>query len=259
MKRLLFIIFIFFLIITSVYLWSNHLVFKKQTSSTLLSPSPSNAPLPSPITQTISYNGAVYAYEYFIVDNLKKVSLIANFKERKSSNELKTEFHCKAGINGSFYDKEGNPLGGFISGGETLKKPISSRLMDGYLSIDDTKAKIGFTPLPNSSIVLQTGPLLIVDREVTALKIVSDEQARRSIAAVTNDKNLVFLILFDPQSAYQGPYLSDLPSITKEISKVLPSPIVSAINLDGGNASAFFSESTTLTELSPVGSLFCLQ
>jgi len=259
MKRLLFIIFIFFLSITSVYLWSNHLAFKKQTSSTLLSPSPSNAPLPSEYTQTISYNGALYAYEYFIVDNLKKVTLIANFKERKSSNELKTEFHCKAGINGSFYDKEGNPLGGFTTGGEILRKPISSRLMDGYLSIDETKAKIGFTPLLNASIVLQAGPLLLIDRVVTTLKITSDEQARRSIAAVTDDKKLVFLTLFDPQSAYQGPYLSDLPLIMREISKVLSSPIVSAINLDGGNASAFFSENTTLSELSPIGSLFCLQ
>jgi len=259
MKRLLFIIFIFFLIITFAYLWSNQLDFKKQTSSTLLSPSPSNAPLSSGYTQTISYNGALYAYEYFIVDSLKKVTLIANFKDRKSSNEIKTEFHCKAGINGSFYDKEGNPLGGFISRGETLKKPISSRLIDGYLSIDENKAKIGFTPLPNSSIVLQTGPLLIVDREVTTLKIASDEQARRSIAAVTDDKNLVFLTLFDPQSTYQGPYLSDLPLITREVSKKLPSPILSAVNLDGGNASAFFSKNTTLSELSPVGSLFCLQ
>lgn len=256
MKRLFII---FFLFIGLAYMTSKQFAPKKEMPSTSLSPSPSTASLPSVYTQTISYKGAGIAYEYFIVDNLSNLTLIPNFKEKKSSNELKTEFFCKAGINGSYYDKEGNPLGGFTAGGETLKKPISSRLMDGYLSLDESRAKISLTPLSNASIILQTGPLLMVDREVTTLKIASDEQARRSVAAITDDKNLIFLVLFDPQYTYLGPYLSDLPSITKEISKVLPSPIVSAINLDGGNASAFFSGNTTLSELFPIGSLFCLQ
>ena len=231
---------------------------KKESVHIVLVPTPSIIPTKT-VSQTIVYKNITYAYAYFEVEGLADLKLIPNFKEKKGSGELKREYTCKAGINGSYYDKEGDPLGGFTSGGNTLKKPISSRLMDGYVSIEGTKADIGFSPLPKASIILQAGPLLMINREVTTLRISSDEPARRSIGALTKGKKLLFITVYDPESTYLGPYLSQLPAIIQLISDTLPSPIISAINLDGGNASVFFNEEITLSELSPIGSLFCLR
>lgn len=258
MKVILWIIIIF--LVGGFLLTRGYSVLKQQpstiTPTTSLDPKETNS---QTTFKTVSYKGRSYAYDFFLVSDVRSLNLVPNFIEKKTSGQLKETYGCTAGINGSYYDKTGNPLGGFTYDGRILRNPIYSRLMDGFISVDDSTAALGFTPLQAARIVLQSGPLLIIDREVPTLKIASDEPARRSVAAITADHKLLFLTVFDSESNYSGPYLADLPTLIQLISKQLPSPIMSAINLDGGNASAFFNSETSLSELTHVGSLFCVR
>ncbi len=53
--------------------------------------------------------------------------------------------------------------------------------------------------------------------------------------------------------------LVDLPEIVQAIIKKETIDVVDALNLDGGNHSAFYGNDTTLYELSPIGSFFCIK
>jgi len=79
------------------------------------------------------------------------------------------------------------------------------------------------------------------------------------ISAVTGDNKLIFMVIYDPKSVFLGPELVDLPQIVSLVSAENDLNIADAINLDGGSASAFKSRDFSLSEISPVGSFFCLQ
>ena len=226
----------------------------EQIQENIISPTSNNH-----ASLTVRYKDKNYAYEYFTVSDRTKLTLIPNFTQKKTFTEILTSNHCTAGINGSYYDTNDMPLGGFISGGKALKQPITSRLMDGYISVADVRMDIGLSPLPNSSILLQTGPLLFLNNTPLTLRISSDEPARRSISVKTKNDSIYFFIIYDPDSVYLGPYLADLPQIVDIIHTDMSLSIVSAINLDGGNASAFKNSTITLNELTHVGSIFCVQ
>ncbi len=91
------------------------------------------------------------------------------------------------------------------------------------------------------------------------LVIQHDEPARRTIAAKTRDNTYVFLTVYDENSVFGGPLLSDLPSAVEEISNREEFRIADAINLDGGSASAFYNGDANLSELTSVGSIFCIK
>lgn len=260
MKKFIIVCFLFILL----YLSINFVFHKKQLTilnSQFLISSPSLSPSPLPTSSvkssTVSWNGIAYVYEYFEVKDISKLTLIANFMQKKTSELLIKENSCQYAINGGYYDKNDKPLGLFIN--SSLKtQSIESALINGYLSISN-KPTISFDPPDNPIIALQTGPILIVDGKKLKLAINNDEHARRMVAGISSKETLVFMTIYIPTSFVQGPQLEDLPDIIEQINKTLPNPLVSAINLDGGNASMFKNKDVYIPEVLPIGSLFCIQ
>lgn len=78
-------------------------------------------------------------------------------------------------------------------------------------------------------------------------------------AAVTLSQQIVFMTIYTADAVFGGPLLGDLPAFVDAIAKRESLPFVSAINLDGGSASAYSSKNVSLDELTPVGSIFCIK
>jgi len=169
------------------------------------------------------------------------------------SDEKSRRPETPGAINGGFYDTANKPLGLFRIGETVLAKQIQSNLLNGFLSDDGITVAV-----PTGRFVLQSGPLLIQRGNPLPLKIQNDEHARRMVAAKTGE-GFLFLTVYKEDSVFEGPLLADLPKVIQKINTKENLGIVDAINLDGGSASAFKNAETTLSELTPVGSLFCIK
>lgn len=229
-------------------------------SEKTLTPSPS----PTQVTKqekTVSYNNERFAYSYFIVQNPANLSLIPNFSHPKDAQTLIADNACVSTINGGFYDTAGKPLGFFYANNRTLGQEIHSTLLNGFFWADTYGVALISTELPRIPFrfTLQTGPLLLFNGQTMALTIQNDEHARRMVVGKTTDNHFIFLAVYSRESVYSGPLLSDLPSVVFSISSEENLGIVDALNLDGGSASAFYNGETRLSELTPVGSLFCVK
>jgi exopolysaccharide biosynthesis protein len=214
---------------------------------------------PKTHTQEMIFNSVPYAFEVFEIADVTKVRLIANFKEKRTTKQIMEEHRCLFAVNAGFYSTANTPLGLFIGENYPQTKAIPSALFNGYVSVTNGKASISSRPPDNTTdIAVQTGPLLFVNGEPQLLSIQNDSHERRIIVGLSRDGHMVFIVLFIKDSLYQGPLLEDLPQLIEKINPLLPSPLYSAINLDGGTASAFISPSTSIQELTSVGSVFCL-
>ena len=245
----------------SVYHWFTPFSKPSDTHDSLSqSPTPSSPVVqPSFTPSTFSYHDHQYAYVLFSVDDPTRVSLIPNFIDGLTSDEIREKYACSAGINGGFYTKEKTPLGGFVVEGNIYRESVKNRLIDGFLWIQENRAGIGLESPKQPRISLQSGPLLMRESAPMTLVIQNDEYARRSLGAVTFNGSLLFIMLYDPEAVFSGPMLGDLPAIVTMLNTTANLHITDAINLDGGNASVFFTTDTTLSELTPLGSLFCLK
>ncbi len=210
--------------------------------------------------KTIDANGITSGYAYLELSPSQAV-LIPNFSQRRSSGELMEIHACSGGINGGFYDTANQPLGFFRSDGTTLRNESVNALLNGFFTIDSQNvAQISFqTPPPDVRIGLQTGPMLLSEGQALPLTIKSDERARRMAAAVTKTGRIIFLALYSADAVFDGPLLGDMPTLVEKIGREENLDIISAINLDGGSASAFYASGVRLTELTAVGSFFCVQ
>ena len=249
MKKILFLVLI---CCTFVYFCARF-VFTKQKPSTINYQLTTNNSPSFYSSPTVSWNDITYAYEYFEVNDISKLTLIANFTQKKTSELLIKENTCQFAINGGYYDTNYKPLGLFMS--PVLKtSAIESSLINGYVTITNMPS-ISFEQPNNPTLALQTGPMLMADGNRLKLAIKNDEHTRRMIAAISSKGTLMFITIFVPETKVQGPQLGDLP----DILKLTTLDIVSAINLDGGNASMFKNRDIYIQEISSVGSLFCLK
>lgn len=222
-------------------------------------PTPTESPKEEvTLVATVTVNGKQYAYSYFIVGKPENLTLLSNFTKPKDAQTLQSDYGCTSVINGGFYDKSNKPLGYFQSGDKVLGQRLESALFNGFVWAASGSAVIS-TELPRNTFdfALQTGPMLLFNGEMLSLAINNDSSARRMVAA-KNDE-LIFLTVYDRDSVFDGPLLEDLPEIIKAISEKERLDISEAINLDGGSASVFYNEETSLSELTPVGSIFCLK
>lgn len=218
------------------------------------------SPIPTPSIRTIQYKDQTIAYDLFTAKP-SAITLVPNYTTKTSVRSLMESYSCTLAINGGFYDTRDQPLGYVVSGREHIGKPLQSALFNGFISIDmDNKALIDTAvPSDSSKIILQTGPLLISEDKTLPLAISNEKHARRMIAATTESGKLVFITTYNAEAVFDGPTLGDLPSITMSIAQKESLSIHAAINLDGGSASAFFSKTLSLDEITPVGSVFCIQ
>lgn len=240
------------------------LLILRAGSNTITTPSTSPIPTPTTVEQsnkvkTISFDGIKYAYAYFIIQNPSNLLLIPNYSHPKDTESLMVDNGCISAINGGFYDKDNKPLGHFQSAGKVISAQIKSDLVNGYVWANASGSAVISSQLPSAdyNFALQTGPMLLFDGKALPLAIHNDTHARRMIAA--KDEKLIFLSIYNEESVYEGPLLADLPLITKSISTKENLNIMDAINLDGGSASAFYNGETKLSEITPVGSLFCVK
>lgn len=211
---------------------------------------------PSPVDQleSVNYQSKDYRFTYFAVDDLKRLRLIAN-TDLEPTRTLIDRYQCRNLVNGGFYDENNRPLGWLVTEGEEISKEIDSRLFDGFLSFNGG-VKIDFA-LPRSARAgLQSGPMLVFESQPLTLNIANDELRRRMVALLASNE-LIFLTVVGQDSEISGPYLADLPGLVEAIAKKMNWGVSEAINLDGGTASAFYTDKVYLKELNPVGSIFC--
>lgn len=207
----------------------------------------------------ISYKEETLKIHWFNVDTTK-IALIPNFEKPLTAREVQKEYGCTKLANGGFYTKENTPLGLFMNDNGILSSFLKSSLLSGVLSINylETPRITREQPKDILRIGIQSGPL--IKENATYLKIVSnEEEARRTIAFVTGENKLYFAIIYDPDSSFMGPVLSDLPVILQTFEEKSGLIIADAINLDGGSTSSFIDGDFTLNEISFSGSFFCEQ
>lgn len=212
---------------------------------------PVASPLP-PAAAVLQEQGG-FLYSQAGVADFSRLRLFSNLAEQKSAVELAAVKNCEFLVNAGFYDEQDRHLGWFQADGRELSPAQSNRLFDGFLSIDSGRAEIGFSPREAADFGLQSGPVLVFDAKPLKLTIKDDQPRRRVVAALTRDQQLIFLVILSPQSDYSGPLLADTPRLVLAINR----DIVSAVNLDGGSASAFITPEVNLPEYQPLGGFFC--
>ncbi len=220
----------------------------------------SKFPQPSP-TRGLSYyaDGQSFRVLSFSVKNPEKLLLIPNFSQKALSLSIARTNQCATLTSGAFYSTDDTPIGLFLAGGKQLGAYQQNAFFNGFFSVNVSgNATIG-SQLPDDNVRfgIQSGPILMTDGVIKKLTIRDDQPARRILVAQTNDNTVVFLALFGNENLFDGPKLTDVPKHLKEIEKNLGILLTNAINLDGGSASAFITNDTSLTELTPVGSFFC--
>ena len=199
-------------------------------------------------------------FAYGTIETRKmNISLIANYEKKLSSEELMKEYSCTWGINGGFYGQDIQPLGWIVSSGKTLSKKRDSELFNGFLSVRGGDYRIEKDVIEDAENGMQSGPILWWQKNEQTLSIRDDKQARRSVALIDAQNNLIFLVIYDPDSTLDGPKLAELPRALTQIAKVEEWEIEKAINLDGGTASAFHSPTLNLSEWQSVGNWWCVK
>lgn len=195
------------------------------------------------------------------VTSIDKLFLYPNFTEKDSARNLIEKNKCKNLVNGSYYTKDDKPLGLFISEGSLVREKVTNALIPGifYVSSDNKEADIAYDLTgKNVRFALQTGPILIEAGKVKNLLIKDDDFARRMVVALTRDQEIVFITVYDSDQLFSGPKLTDLPDILRQFSEKSGISLSKAANLDGGSASAFYTGTFFLEELSYIGSYFCI-
>lgn len=214
-------------------------------------PVPAPAPLPSHSPPLQSFGQ--YRFAAFAINDLKRLQLFSNLEQKLGSAELIKINSCSFLVNAGFYDEQNQHLGWFQVNGRELSRRRESRLFDGFLSIVAGRAAIDFSPAPAADYGVQSGPVLVHQGQPLKLKLKDDQLRRRIVAAINSDDQLIFMVILSPQSDYAGPLLTDLPEVVLAINP----NIVSAINLDGGSASAFIDPELSLKEYQRLGGYFC--
>ncbi len=235
------------------------LFIKNNTKNNLQIPTPTITPDENQFDNFTDSVGD-YNYYYFKADPIE-VNLIANFSERKKSNDVYREYGCLNLVNATFYTKEEKPIGLFKVDDKLLRDYRDNQTFNGVFAIDQSD-NFSFSRkiknLDEYRIALQSGPLLIENKNINNLKLKNDENARRVVLANV-DQTLYFLIIYNKNSLYLGPTLQELPNILNQISNKLDVNFDNAINLDGGSASSIATSNFSLTELTYSGSFFCIK
>jgi len=209
--------------------------------------------------QEIIFNNKVFHFSWTKIPDLSRLNLFSNLQDKLSTQELIDKYKCNVLVNGGFYDQEGSHIGWLISQRRTVSQPVKSDLFNGYLSLKNSQIFIDSTrPTSWVDFGLQTGPLLISNNAPLILKIKEDESKRRLVAVKTKDNQLIFLVIVGQDSLFSGPLLTNTPALVAQIANQINEDFTTAVNLDGGSASAFYADDIYIKEFSFIGSYFCL-
>lgn len=202
-----------------------------------------------------------YKYSALILDDAGKLHLFPNFADKLTSDEAISAHNCKALTSGGFYTMESTPLGLFVSEGRQIKSKINSDFYNGIFSVFydnnlEISTKLSDT---NTRIALQSGPILVLNGKANKFSQKNENEDRRVALAITSNNELLIIIFYKEGSVFMGPQLQELANLVIEAAEQQSIQIKDALNLDGGSASAFKADKVNLSEITPVGSFFCLQ
>lgn len=214
-----------------------------------------------PNTAVIEHKGITYIVTSTRSIKGEDIFLGLNLNTKEIASEIYSENNCEILVNGGFYDTDDTPIGLFIENGEVKGRYERNSLFDAIFSINyfDTPRITRTHPQDELKYAVQTGPLLIENAQILKLSLQRDKNARRNIAAVLGTNEVVFLSVFNLNNKYEGPLLADLPDILELWMEQTNINLADALNLDGGSASAFLTPTTRLSEISPIGSYFCVR
>ena len=212
-----------------------------------------------PENSYIEIENCDYVANFISVKKSENISLYSNLEEKLTTDEIVEKYKCSNLASAGFYGKDDKHLGLFISEYELLSDFKKSALFNGYFSVSNENVYIGNELPKNPRFAIQSGPLLIKKGKPIKLEIRNDEEARRVVAGVTEENEVIFIVIYNKELIFQGPSLNDLPKILSDLTKQLEININDAINLDGGTHSAFFSDEVKIRELSPIGGYFCIK
>lgn len=230
--------------------------------------------LPQSNSSTNIYKGEVesqgkrYNVIGFIVEDPEKLYLYTNFGEKLTSTEAMREYGCRALISGGLYTRQSSPIGLFISEGRQLKSMMKDEFYNGvfYLNYNGDAdisyhevTSSAYQQAKNARIAIQSGPTFFIDGSVLPFEDRGADEARRVVVGITETQQIVFMVFYKEDSVFLGPTLSILTSLVLDAGSQMGIKIDDALNLDGGSASALISENLSLSELTPVGSYFCVK
>ena len=207
------------------------------------------------------FDGYIYNYNWFYVSNLDKLTLIPNWDQKRTSDEMISEENCLYLSSAGFYSKDEKPIGLFSIGNIKYSNFSENSLFNGIFSkISENEYVFSQNPLGGNTVFsLQSGPLIIFNLKLNLFDNLSEGRGRRNIILSKIKNKLIFITIYNKNSIFDGPKLGDLPKIIDLISKNHGWNIENALNLDGGTASSFKNDDIFLKELSPVGSFFCIR
>lgn len=259
MKKLLIFVVILVVSIYVVELWAS--ATKQPISGSVPTPSARPTAAEGAIDYPeIEYGGVKYSFLMTSDISANKLKLINNTSEWKTSGQLMKENNCVAGINGGYYGTDSKPVGWMVVSGKEVSRASQSSLANQFIVITNNELKIQDIKPENGEFGLQAGPGLVIGGRPQVLSLVRDKPARRMVMG-TLENGVFLLAIFNAEADTTGPNLIDLPKIVMQIEEKTSLDIVSAVNLDGGGASAFYSPHSAkwvLEELDPVGSWWCV-
>lgn len=228
-----------------------------------------NEPTPTPevlgvpekdFPRIISLNGASYNVFWYIPD-VDKIILVPNYEAKLTSDEVINEYGCEFLINGGFYDEYREPLGLVIADSKQIGAYRQSSLFNGLFSINYflTPRITREVPEDTLKIAVQSGPILFDNGKQASISIENDKNARRSVAAVTGENELVFIHFTGTNNSYYGPTLTELPALIDKLNRDSHLNIADALNLDGGSASVYIKRDIRIKEINFPGAYFCEQ
>ena len=208
----------------------------------------------------ITFKNKTYKVAWYQVVDTDALTLLPNFDQELSAQSVLENQNCTFVVSGGFYTPENKPTGLFIAEGKTLKEFSANNLLNGVFSLNyfGTPRITRSRPQDELRLAVQTGPILIENTFVQKASLTSDKEARRVVVATTGANEVYFLIFWDPNSFFNGPYLADLSQLVKEVEEKTGVAFADAVNLDGGAASAFM-DGIKLSEAKKVGSFFCVK
>lgn len=251
---------IILILILGLFLWIKKPVNNSENSPSSSSPSPTLVPAKSEQIIDFEKNGISFRAAWIKTSDFKNLFLYPNLKEKLSAQELFGQKKCRSLVSAGFYTPKEEPIGFFITEGEKIGERVESRLFDGFFSVDKSgKAQINFqTPEKNMRLALQSGPVLIKNNQTLRLQIKDDKSSRRVVLALDRTGEAFFIIIFNKDSVFEGPLLADLPKVVQGFEAKTGIDFPEALNLDGGSASAFYTNFLSLPEFSLIGSYFCI-
>lgn len=214
-----------------------------------------------PTQINLTYGGQDLTVSWYKLEPIENLTLIPNYDSKLTSDEAIKKYNCKFLGNAGFYSKEGKPIGLFVSDGEKISSWQKNDLLNGIFSINSllTPRITQATPEDPLQIAIQSGPLIKENAAYKNITSGNNNYDRRMLLAVTGENKAIFLAIYNHDSVFLGPKLSEVPEIIKLFERRLGIIFADVINLDGGSASAFKTKDFSLPEATNVGSFFCLK